>query len=80
MAHVSVASILQPVQITHCVKMLRNFIDFADRLDDEKSQAELDGIYMEHNGTESMKLTANIKKEYTNKIKLAHYEKELERA
>ena len=80
MAHVSVASILQPVQITHCVKMLRNFIDFADRLDDEKSQAELDAIYMEHNGTESMKLTANIKKEYTNKIKLAHYEKELERA
>lgn len=80
MAHANVSSILEPVMITHCVKMLRTFIDFADRLDDEKSQAELDAIYINHWGTESMKLTANIKKEYTNKIKLAEYEKELERA
>ena len=48
MSNNEVASIMKPSDINHCVKMLRTLVDFADRLQQEKAQAELHAVYIKH--------------------------------
>ena len=65
-------------QLHNAIKLLKGFIDFATYLEDDKTQADLDAVYLDNYGTQNLECSARLKENYIKKIKLANYEIQLD--